>query len=94
MKAIQISQDILPIGEFKAHAAEVLRSIRTAARTVVITQNGRPAGVLISPEAFDALTERSRFVAAVEAGLAESEAGQVVDDDALDTELDAVLGKI
>jgi predicted transcriptional regulator len=33
--------------------------------------------VLLSPQAFDALTERARFVEAVEAGLADSEAGRV-----------------
>ena len=92
MKAIQISQDIIPVGEFKAHAAEVLRSVRASARTVVITQNGKASAVLISPEIFDALTERARFVSAVEAGLADSEAGRLLEDDALDGVLDAALG--
>ena len=42
-----------------------------------MTQNGRPAGVLLSPRAFDALTERSRFVSAVAEGLADAEAGRL-----------------
>jgi prevent-host-death family protein len=92
MKAIQISRDILPVGEFKAHVAEVLRSVRTSSRTVVITQNGKAAAVLISPETFDALIERARFVSAVEAGLADSDAGRLVDDDARDGVLHAALG--
>ena len=92
MKAIQVAQDILPVGEFKTHVAEVLRSVRTSARTVVITQNGKPAAVLISPETFDSLTERARFVSAVEAGLADAGAGRLLEDDALDGELDAALG--
>ena len=44
---------------------------------MVVTQNGRPAGVLLSPKAFDALTERARFFAAIEEGLADGDAGRV-----------------
>ena len=46
---------------------------------MVVTQNGRPAAVLLSPKAFDELTERARFVAAVEEGLADAHAGRVVE---------------
>ncbi len=59
-----MSQDILPLGEFKTHASRVLRRLREARRPIVITQNGRPAGVLISPEEFDRLVEHDRFVTA------------------------------
>ena len=44
---------------------------------VVVTQHGKPAGVLLSPKAFDELTERARFVTAVSEGLADAEAGRV-----------------
>jgi len=89
MKPIQTSQSIIPIGEFKTHASRIVRRLARDARPVVITQNGRAAGVLISPEEFDRLTERERFVAAVERGLAESERGDLVDDE----DLDALLGR-
>ena len=75
MKPISIQDDIVPIGEFKTHASRIVRGMRETGRPVVITQHGRPTGVLISPEDFDRFTERERFVAAVERGLAESEAG-------------------
>jgi predicted transcriptional regulator len=39
--------------------------------------SGRPAGVLLSPRAFDELTERARFVEAVAEGLADADAGKV-----------------
>jgi PHD/YefM family antitoxin component YafN of YafNO toxin-antitoxin module len=44
---------------------------------LVITQNGKAAGVLLSPAQFDQLSERARFLAAVDEGLADSEAGRV-----------------
>lgn len=75
MKPISIQDDIVPIGEFKTHASRIVRGMRATGRPVVITQHGKPAGVLISPEAFDRFTERERFVAAVDQGLRESEAG-------------------
>jgi hypothetical protein len=40
-------------------------------------QNGKAAGVLLSPAQFDALTERARFVAAIDEGLADVEGGIV-----------------
>jgi prevent-host-death family protein len=93
MKSLQISEDILPIGKFKTQASQVLRKLREAQRPIVITQNGKPTAVLITPEEFDRLHERDRFLAAVREGLADSEAGRVVEDKTLTRELDAALGK-
>ena len=93
MKSLQISEDILPIGKFKTRASQVLRKLREAQRPIVITQNGKPTAVLITPEEFDRLHERERFLEAVREGLADSEAGRVVEDKVLTRELDAALGK-
>jgi len=92
MKFVHVSEDILPIGEFKTHASRVLRRLRATQRPIVITLNGKPAAVLITPEEFDRLYERERFVEAVGQGLADSEAGRVVEDEALSGELDAEFG--
>ena len=92
MKSVQVSQDILPVGELKTHTSRVLRQLRTAQRPIVITLNGKPAAVLITPEEFDRLYERERFVEAVNRGLADAEAGRVVDDEVLSGELDAEFG--
>ena len=35
MKLIQVAEDILPIGEFKTHASEVVRKLREHGRPVV-----------------------------------------------------------
>jgi len=57
-------------------------------RPIIITQNGRPAGVLISPAEFDLLSERSRFIQAVQSGLEDVAQGRVVADEDLDKALD------
>jgi prevent-host-death family protein len=58
-------------------AADWLRKLAKGSAPVVVTQNGKPAGVLLSPQAFDDLTEQARFVQAVQEGLADAEAGRV-----------------
>lgn len=77
MKPVRISENFVPVSEFKAQAAEWLRKVGETGAPLVVTQNGRPAGVLLSPEAFDQLVEQSRFVSAVAEGLADADAGRV-----------------
>lgn len=77
MRPIRIAQNFVPVSEFKAQAADWLRTVSETGDPVVVTQNGKPAGVLLSPQAFDELTERARFVSSVQAGLADSDAGRV-----------------
>jgi prevent-host-death family protein len=64
----------------------MLRKLRSTNRPLIITQNGRPAAVVITPADFDAVVERERFVAAVERGLADADAGRTVDDAELESE--------
>ncbi len=78
---LRVSEDIVPLGEFRTQAAQVLRRLRASGRAVVITQNGRPAAVLVAPEEYDRLQEHGRFVAAVSEGLADVEAKRVADDE-------------
>jgi antitoxin YefM len=94
MSLLHIAEDIVPISDFKAHVSEVVGGLRQRGRPLVITQNGRPAAVLMSPEAFDALTYHSQFVAAVKEGLAESEAGRLVSDEELRRELEREFGPL
>jgi prevent-host-death family protein len=87
MRPVRVSEDIVPVSDFKAQAAEWLKRIAETGHPLVITQNGKAAGVLLSPAQFDALNERARFMAAVDEGLADSEAGRVQTHDAVVTEL-------
>ena len=79
MRGVRVSEDIVPVSDFKAQAADWLKRVAETGQPLVITQNGRAAGVLISPAEFDRLNERARFVAAVEEGLADADAGRLRD---------------
>ncbi len=94
MKALEIGRDIVPIGEFKAHASQAVRDLKRRRRPLVITQNGRPAAVLLAPADYDKLTARDRFLAAVEEGLADVKAGRLVADDELDADLEDELVRL
>ena len=77
MRPLRISENIVPVSDFKAKAADWLRRLNESSEPVVITQNGKAAGVLLSPAAYDELTERYRFMRSVEQGLSDVEAGRV-----------------
>ncbi|MBI2840666.1 MAG: type II toxin-antitoxin system Phd/YefM family antitoxin [Acidobacteria bacterium] len=79
MRALRVSEDIVPVSQFKTEAAEWLKRCAATGQAVVITQNGKPAGVLISPRVFDELTELKRFVATIQEGLQDAEAGRLTD---------------
>jgi prevent-host-death family protein len=80
MKTLQVSQDILPIAKFKAHASEVIHRVKREGRPTVITLNGEPAAVLISPADFDRMGSDAGLSQAIEEGLADVEAGRTVSD--------------
>lgn len=77
----------VPVSDFKGQAADWLKRVATTGQPVVITQNGKAAGALVSPAEFDRLTERSRLLEAVDEGLADEKARRVVAHDAVVAEM-------
>ena len=92
MNPLVVSEDILPLGEFKARAARILKDLPGRRNPLVITQNGRPACVVMSPGEFDRMRERQAFLEAVAQGLADVQAGWVISDEELRKQLDAEFG--
>jgi prevent-host-death family protein len=91
---LHVDEDIVPIAEFKAHLSEMVRELTARRRPMVITQNGRPAAVVMSPAEFDRLSYHARFVTSVEEGLRDAEAGRVVSGAALGKLLDRRYGPL
>ncbi|MDX8126544.1 type II toxin-antitoxin system Phd/YefM family antitoxin [Methylomonas sp. OY6] len=94
MSTLHISEDILPLGQFKTQASALLKSINTSNRSIVITQNGKPAAVVLSPSEFDRLNTQARFISAVQQGLNDVQAGRVIDDEMLDEVLAGKIAKL
>ncbi len=78
MKSPKLSTDVVPIAEFKGKASQWLRRLRETAEPVVITHNGKPAAVMLSPGEYDRLSAHVQFLEPVAAGLADSEAGRTM----------------
>ena len=87
MKNISVSSDIIPVGEFKSGLAKYLKEIKNKRNSLIITQNGKPAGVLISPSEFDELRHTKIFIESISRGLSESKKGEVFSTSKLRKEL-------
>ncbi len=87
MKTISISTDIIPVGEFKAGLAKYLKDVKSNRNSLIITQNGKPAGVLISPSEFDKMRETKLFIDSISRGLSDSDKGNVFSTSQIRSEL-------
>ena len=76
MKNISVTNDIVPVGQFKSSLAKYLKEIQEKKNSLIITQNGKPAGVLISPAEFDELRGAKLFIDSISRGLSDSEKGE------------------
>jgi antitoxin YefM len=47
----------LPLANVKAHLSEIVDQVESGHDRVVLTRNGRPAAILLSPEDLEALEE-------------------------------------
>ena len=78
MRPILLAQDIVPLSQFKTQASKILERLKKSNGSVVITQNGRAAAVVVTPEQFDRLMEEQRFREAVQRGLEDERVGRLI----------------
>ena len=76
MKPISITNDIVPIAEFKTGISKWFKSLQNAGHPLIITQNGKPAGVLLSPADYDELVYKKSFLDSVGKGISDAESGR------------------
>lgn len=86
LKSIRPS-DVVPIGEFKNHAASWLQRARTSGHPIVITQNGKTAGVLLSPMEYEKIQYDQALAVSIERGLSGLDAGEGIDTNELERRL-------
>ena len=76
MKTISIKNDIVPIAEFKTSISKWFKNLQGTGHPVIITQNGKPAGVLLSPDDYDELVYNKAFLDSVGRGIADADSGR------------------
>jgi len=60
---ILVMSDTLPLAEIKAHLSEIVDRVERHHERIVLTRNGRPAAILISPEDLEALEDTLELLA-------------------------------
>ena len=57
MTIIMVMAETLPLAEIKAHLSEIVDRVEREHERVVLTRNGRPAAVIMSPADLEALED-------------------------------------
>ena len=84
---LNVSTDIIPIGEFKSQMTKWLVTAKKTGHPLIITQNGKPAAVVLSPEEFDNMKYTERFINSVNQGLTDINSGNFLETEQLKNEL-------
>jgi prevent-host-death family protein len=73
MKTISVTNDIAPISKFKASISKFFKNLKNINHPLIITQYGKPVGVLLSPEAYDELVYNGSFLESIGRGISDAE---------------------
>jgi len=57
MTTIVVMSETLPLAEIKAHLSEIVDRVEREHERIVLTRNGRPAAVILSPDDLEALED-------------------------------------
>lgn len=76
---VNVADGIVPLGEFKAQAARYLRELADQPEPIVITQNGKPVAVILSPVAFEDIRARQAHLEAIAQGIEDADRGDLID---------------
>jgi antitoxin YefM len=57
MTIIVVMSETLPLAEIKAHLSEIVDRVEREHERVILTRNGRPAAVIMSPADLEALED-------------------------------------
>lgn len=68
--------DILPLSDFRANAAALLEQIHDTRRPLVITQHGKSAAVVLTPQDYENLLERIEVLSDIRAANSDIEQGK------------------
>lgn len=58
MYKFKANEDILPLSEFRSNLAGYITQTRETGRPVIVTQNGRTAGVFVNASTWDEIQEK------------------------------------
>jgi prevent-host-death family protein len=87
MTRINLETDLQPLSEFRANASSIIDKVKNENRTIIITQHGKGAAVLISVSEYERLIDKIELLEDIATSKAQFEAGLVRDHDEVMKEL-------
>lgn len=94
---MRVSEDIVPMAEFKSNASRLIRHMRETHRPIIVTHNGRPAAVVITPEEYDRFNDeqmRLFLLARYNAVVAAEAPGELIEDEDMWRQMEEEFGPI
>ena len=81
MSSLNIERDIVPLSKFRSSYKDYISSLEDAERSsLILTQNGKAAAVLLSPREYDRLKEKQEVMNLIAVRLQEIANGDFVED--------------
>lgn len=90
MKA-KLTEDVIPVTDFRANAAELIQKIKKTRRPLILTQHGRSAAVVEDMKEYEDRLERLELLEAIVRGLQAAEKGELVSHEEAMRQVDALL---
>jgi antitoxin YefM len=81
MRRVNLAEDIKPLSEFRANAAELVQRVRETKRPLVLTQRGHSAAVLVDVSEYEQLLEQVEVLRDIQMAQSQIAAGQGVPHD-------------
>lgn len=75
--------DFVPLRRFTEEASELLRDAADSGHTIMLTEEGQVAGVVLTPTEYERLSETLAFLESVLAGVADAQGGRTLSTTAL-----------
>lgn len=83
--------EMVPVSDLRQDAAAVLKRVRSSRQPLIVTQRGRAAAVILSPEAYQRSEEEREILRLLVQGEREIGAGKGYDLEKVLAEADALL---
>jgi antitoxin YefM len=83
MRQINFENDIKPLSEFRANAANLVKQVKDSKRPLILTQHGKSSAVLVDVAAYQALIDQLELLQEVQLAEKQVAEGKYLSDEEL-----------
>ena len=89
----KLNQDVKPVSEFRANAAELIEQLKSSRRPLVLTQGGHSAAVVLDVAEYEGMLEQIELLSDVRTAVAQIERGEGIPNESAKAELQRRFGR-